>query len=424
MKVLVIGGGGREHAMCWKIQQSPKVERVYCAPGNAGISKNAKCIDIQSTDIEALVRFAKAEEINLTVVGPEQPLARGVTDRFIEEKLKIFGPSEAAAQIETSKVFSKNLMRKYNIPTAFYSTFYDFDEAMNWVRDVKPPLVVKADGLVSGKGAVICKTEDDALEILDSMMRGKIFGDAADCVVIEEFLEGEEVSFIAFTDGETVLPLETSQDHKTLLDGDHGPNTGGMGAYSPAPVVGSELFGKIMDRIMVPVVRALREEGIRYKGFLYAGLMIKDSEPFVLEFNARLGDPEAQPLLMRMKSDIVPILDAVIDEELSGYKIEWMNQASVCVVMTSKGYPGDYKKGVVIRGLEEVENMDNVVLFHAGTAFKDGEIVSNGGRVLGVTAIDNTIKDTIDLAYEAIEKLRDEKFYYRTDIGKKALTHI
>ncbi|MFQ5788255.1 MAG: phosphoribosylamine--glycine ligase, partial [Thermodesulfobacteriota bacterium] len=397
---------------------------VFCSPGNAGISKNAKCIDIKSTDIEALVRFAKAEEIDLTVVGPEQPLALGITDRFNEEKLKIFGPSKAAAQIESSKVFSKNLMKKYNIPTAFYSTFYNFDDAMSWVKEVKPPLVVKADGLASGKGAVICRTENDALETLDSMMRSKIFGDAADCVVIEEFLEGEEVSFIAFTDGETVLPLETSQDHKALLDGDHGPNTGGMGAYSPAPVVSSELFGKIMDRIMVPVVRALNGEGIRYKGFLYAGLMIKDSEPFVLEFNARLGDPEAQPLLMRMKSDIIPILNAVIDEELSGCTVEWMNQASVCVVMTSKGYPGDYKKGVVIKGLEEVENMDNVVLFHAGTAFKDGEIVSNGGRVLGVTAIGNTIKDTIYLAYKAIERIKDEQFYYRTDIGKKALTHV
>jgi len=424
MKVLVIGGGGREHALCWKIQQSPKVERVYCAPGNAGISRSAKCVDISAMDIEALVRLARAEEIDLTVVGPEQPLALGITDRFNEEKLRIFGPSKAAAQIESSKVYSKNLMRKYNIPTAFYSTFYDFDDATNWVKEVKPPLVVKADGLASGKGVVVCKTENDALETLDSMMRAKIFGDAADCVVIEEFLEGEEVSFIAFTDGETVLPLETSQDHKALLDGDQGPNTGGMGAYSPAPVVSSDLHGKIMDKIMIPVVGALKEEGIRYKGFLYAGLMIKDSEPYVLEFNARLGDPEAQPLLMRMKSDIIPIINAVIDEELFGHQVEWMNHASVCVVMTSRGYPGDYKRGVVIRGLEEVENMDNVVLFHAGTSFKDGDIVSNGGRILGVTAIGNTIEDTIRFAYGAIERIKDEQFYYRTDIGKKALTHV
>jgi phosphoribosylamine--glycine ligase len=374
-------------------------------------------------DIESLVRFSKAEEIDITIIGPEQPLAQGIVDKFNAEKLRVFGPSKEAALIESSKVFSKHLMRKYNIPTPFFSTFNNFSDAVKWVKEVKPPLVVKADGLAGGKGVVVCKTEDEIIDTLDSMMRGRIFGDAGGSVVIEELIEGEEVSFFVFTDGDTVIPLEPSQDHKALFDGDKGPNTGGMGAYSPAPIVTEELHNKIMERIMVPVIRALNKEGRRYKGVLYAGLMIKDSEPTVLEFNCRFGDPETQPLLMRMKSDIVPILNAVVDGDLNGYEIEWRPESSVCVVIASKGYPGDYKTGIELQGLEALEDLDNVVLFHAGTTIEDGKIVSNGGRILGVTTIGNSMNESIDLAYKAIRMMDDEDIYYRTDIGKKALRY-
>jgi len=424
MKVLVVGNGGREHALCWKIRQSPLVDSVYCAPGNAGISRHATCVDIKTSDIEGLIRFARAEEIDLTIVGPELPLALGITDRFQEAKLKIFGPTKAAAEVESSKVFAKNLMRRYKIPTAFFSTFYDFEDAVRWVREVKPPLVVKADGLASGKGVVICRTEEEAVETLESMMRAKIFGDAGDRVVIEEFVEGEEASFLAFTDGEDILPLESCQDHKPLLDDDQGPNTGGMGAYSPAPVVTSEVRRKIIDRIMIPMVKALDEEGRKYKGILYAGLMIVQSEPIVLEFNCRFGDPEAQSLLVRMKSDIVPILNAVVEEKLVDREIDWLDDASICVVMASHGYPGDYKKGTEIKGLKDVEGMDDVFVFHSGTEFSGSKIITNGGRVLGITAVGKTIPDTIALAYKAVEKIDCDSLYYRKDIGKKALKHF
>ena len=424
MKVLVIGSGGREHALCWKIKQSPLVSHVYCAPGNAGISNHAECVDIKATDTEGFVRFARAEEIYLTVVGPELPLALGIVDRFEKEELRIFGPSKAAAEIESSKVFSKNLMKKYKIPTAFFSTFSDFDDAVRWVMEVKPPLVVKADGLAGGKGAVVCKTEGEVFDALDAMIKGKVFGDAGERVIIEEFLEGEEASFFAFTDGETVLPLESSQDHKALLDNDQGPNTGGMGAYSPAPVVTPEVHRRVMEEIMTPTVYALKEEGRKYKGVLYAGIMIKDGEPKVLEFNCRFGDPEAQPLIMRMKSDIFPILNAVVDEKLSGKTIEWRGDASVCVVMVSRGYPGDYKKGFEINGLKEVESMDNVFVFHSGTALQNGKYVTDGGRVLGITSLGKTVPDAVDKAYKAIREIKCESLYYRTDIGKKALKYL
>ncbi len=424
MKILVVGSGGREHALCWKIKQSPLVRAVYCAPGGAGISKQAECVDIRATDIEGLVRFARAEEIDLTVVGPELPLALGIVDRFEKEELRIFGPTKEAAEIESSKVFSKNLMKKYNIPTAFFSTFNEFEDAVGWVKEVKPPLVVKADGLSGGKGAVVCKTETEAIDVLDAIIKGKVFGDAGDRVVIEEFLEGEEASFLAFTDGESVLPLESSQDHKPLLDNDEGPNTGGMGAYSPAPVVTPEVHRRIMEEIMIPTVNALREEGRKFKGVLYAGVMIKDGEPKVLEFNCRLGDPEAEPLMIRMKSDIVPILDAVVNDKLSGKTIEWRNDAAVCVVMVSRGYPGDYKKGFEIRGLKNAESMEGVIVFHSGTAFKDGKVMTKGGRVLGITALGETVPDAIDRAYQAVNKINCKSLYYRTDIGKKALKYL
>lgn len=424
MKVLVIGSGGREHAFCWKISESPLVTSLYCAPGNPGISKYAECVDIKVSDIEGLLRFARAEEIELTVVGPEQPLALGIVDRFNEENLNIFGPTQAAAELESSKVFSKNLMKKYNIPTAFYSTFTNYEDAVSWVKEVKTPLVVKADGLAAGKGVVICQTEKEAIEVLDDIMRRKIFGDSGDSVVVEEFLDGEEASFFAFTDGEKVIPLVSSQDHKALLDEDKGPNTGGMGAYSPAPVITPELSKIIMERVMVPTVRALAREGRPYKGILYAGLMINGDDFKVLEFNCRFGDPEAQPLLMRMRSDIMPILQAISGKGLSDEKIEWKDEASVCVVMSSRGYPGDYKKGLLVEGIERAEDTGDVVVFHAGTSEQDGKIVTSGGRVLGVTALGPTIPEAIDLAYEAVGKIDSDTLYYRKDIGKKALKYI
>ncbi len=424
MKVLVVGSGGREHALCWKIQQSPLVKKLYCAPGNPGIARHAECVDIKVSDIEGLVRFARAEEIDLTVVGPEFPLSLGIVDRFNEENLKIFGSTKAASEIETSKVFSKNLMKKYDIPTAFFSAFDDFQDAVDWVREVKPPLVIKADGLAAGKGVIICQTEQEATEVLDDIMRRKIFGDSGDRVVVEEFLRGEEASFFAFTDGTNVIPLESSQDHKALLDGDEGPNTGGMGAYSPAPVITPELSEIIMNSIMIPTIKALKEEGREYKGILYAGLMIEDSDIKVLEFNCRFGDPEAQPLLMRMKSDIVPVLSAIAGKGLSGETVEWKDEASVCVVLASRGYPGDYKKGAVIKGLEELDEMENVMAFHAGTSVSDGNIVTDGGRVLGVTALGRTVPDAIELAYRAVGRIECDSLYYRTDIGKKALLYI
>ncbi len=424
MKVLVVGGGGREHALCWKISKSPIVKALFCAPGNVGISKHATSVDIKVTDIESMVRFARAEEIDLTVVGPEIPLSLGIVDRFQEENLNIFGPNKAAAEIESSKVYSKNLMKKYDIPTAFFSTFYDYGDAVNWVKEVKPPLVIKADGLAAGKGVIICHTEDESIDALDDIMRSKIFGDSGNRVVIEEFLQGEEVSFIAFTDGENVLPLASSQDHKALLDGDKGPNTGGMGAYSPAPIVTSELHEAIMNQVMIPTVRALKEEGRVYKGILYAGLMIEGTDIKVLEFNCRFGDPEAQPLLMRMRSDIVPIMRAISRGGVAEGEFQWYDQASVCVVMASKGYPGDYKKGFQIDRIDDVNDMDGVIVFHSGTSRDGSNIVANGGRVLGVTALGDNIPDAISTAYNAVNHIDCESLYFRTDIGKKALKYI
>lgn len=424
MNVLVIGSGGREHALCWKIKQSPKVRRVYCAPGNAGIAEDAKCVDIKETDIDSLLRFAIASEIDLTIVGPELPLALGIVDKFEEHGLRIFGPTKAAARIESSKSFAKNLLKKYRIPTGFFSVFSDFAEALRWVKEVKPPLVVKADGLAAGKGVVVCRTEEEARDTLDAILNGRLFGDAGDKVVIEEFLEGQEVSFLAFTDGENLLPLPSSQDHKQLLDGDQGPNTGGMGAYSPTPFVTPELHDRIMREVMIPAVSAMKEEGYPYKGVLYAGLMLTEGRFKVLEFNCRFGDPEAQVLLTRMDSDIVPILEATIDGRLSAEKIQWKSEASACVVMASKGYPGDYKKGAPIGGLDEVKKMERVKVFHAGTALRDGCIVTNGGRVLGVTALGDTIRDAVETAYRAVKAIRCEQLQYRTDIGGKAIRFV
>jgi len=421
MKILVVGGGGREHALVWKIAQSPKVSEIYCAPGNAGISGQAKLIPVKSNDLDGLLRFASKEEIDLTIVGPEDPLTRGVVDLFESKGLSIFGPSQKAAEIEGSKAFAKEMMRKNRIPTASYEIFEDPKEAARYIRKQSPPVVIKADGLAAGKGVIICKTLEEATEWVDRIMVKKTFGEAGKRVVVEECLTGEEASFIAFTDGRTILPVASSQDHKAVFDGDLGPNTGGMGAYSPAPVVTGQVHERILKEILEPLIHGMAGEGRAYKGALYAGVMIREGVPKVLEFNARFGDPETQPVLMRMKGDIVPILEACIKGNLSQFEIEWDSRATVCVVMVSKGYPENYEKGKVIEGLEEVSQMEDVFVFHAGTALKNGKTLTNGGRVLGVTGMGRDIPAAIERTYQAVKKITWDGVHYRTDIAQKAL---
>ena len=421
MKILVVGGGGREHALVWKIVQSPKVSKVYCAPGNAGISEQATLVPIQANDLNGLLEFALKEKIDLTVVGPEDPLTRGIVDLFESKGLLVFGANKKAAEIEGSKAFAKEMMKKYRIPTGFYEIFDNRDEAVRYIRNQGAPIVVKADGLAAGKGVIVCKTVEEAIHSVDQIMVEKMFGNAGNRVVVEEYLVGEEASYIAFTDGKTILPLASSQDHKAILDGDQGPNTGGMGAYSPAPVVTDEVHEKIIEKILRPIIYGMGEEGRPYQGVLYAGLMIHEGHPKVLEFNARFGDPETQPALMRMKGDIVPILEACMQGTLSRHKIEWDNRAAVCVVLASQGYPGDYEKGKIIEGLKEVSQMEKVFVFHAGTIFKDEQVLTNGGRVLGVTGLGEDISRAIESTYQAVKKISWEGVYYRTDIGQKAL---
>ena len=424
MKILVVGQGGREHALLWKLAQSPRKPLLYAAPGNAGMAQIATCIHIPVTDIASLVEFALEEKIDLTLVGPEAPLVLGIVDEFEARGLRIFGARRDAAIIEGSKSFTKHLMRKYRIPTAAYEVFDDPRPARAYVEKVGAPIVVKADGLAAGKGVMVCATVGAAHEAIGRIMEERLFGDAGAQVVIEECLTGEEASFLAFTDGKTVLPMASSQDHKPIFDNDQGPNTGGMGAYSPAPVVTEEVDRKIMDRIMLPTVRGMAAEGRPYKGVLYAGVIIKDGEPKVLEFNARFGDPEAQPLLVRMTSDLVPILEAVIAERLHEHTIAWRPEPAVCVVMASGGYPSAYEKGKVISGLDEAANVPRVVIFHAGTTLKNGKIVTDGGRVIDVTGIGTDIREAITTAYQGVKKIYWEGVHYRTDIGKKALDRI
>jgi phosphoribosylamine--glycine ligase len=421
MKVLVIGSGGREHAYAWKVAQSPLVKKVFCAPGNAGIANVATCVPIDAEDVPSLLAFAKQENIDLTICGPEGPLAKGVVDIFEAEGLKIFGASQKAAELEASKSFAKYVMEKYGIPTAKGQAFTRVQAARAYVKKLGAPVVVKADGLAAGKGVIVCQTEKEALDALERVMVKKEFGAAGDKAVVEECLVGEEASFIAFTDGKTVLPLPSSQDHKPVFDDDKGPNTGGMGAYSPAPIVDRYLHERIMKEVMIPTVQGMAAEGRPYKGFLYAGLMIDGDRLGVLEFNARLGDPEAQPLLMRVKSDIVPIMLAIIDGRLDQCRLELDQRATVCVVMASGGYPGKYGKGFPISGLDAARRMKDVVVFHAGTGTKDSKIVANGGRVLGVTALGDTVEKAIRRAYQAVEKIKWQKVHYRRDIGQKAL---
>jgi phosphoribosylamine--glycine ligase len=424
MKVLVVGGGGREHSLVWKLNQSQGVERVFCAPGNAGIAREADIVPIDVTDIPALVKFASGEEIGLTCVGPELPLTLGIVDAFEDAGLRIFGASRAAAEIEGSKVFTKNLLAKYGIPTGDYQVFDEAGAAKKYLREIGAPIVVKADGLAAGKGAIVCPTLEEAEEAVKLCMEDRAFGDAGNRVVIEEFLVGEEASFLAFSDGKTVLPMATSQDHKPIFDGDKGPNTGGMGAYSPAPVVTDEMFHQVMNEIMIPTVQAMASEGRPYKGVLYAGLMIRDGKATVLEFNARFGDPEAQPLFMRMDGDLVEVMEAVIEERLDEVTLQWQDDATICVVMASGGYPGEYEKGKIITGIDDADTVDGVKVFHAGTAEKDGKIVTAGGRVLGVTARGKDIPQAIERAYEACGLITWEGVQYRKDIGAKAFKYL
>jgi phosphoribosylamine--glycine ligase len=421
MNILVVGSGGREHALAWKIRQSPRVERVFVAPGNGGMADVAELVPLTVDDVNGLLRFAREHRIDLTVVGPELPLTLGIVDEFQRYGLPIFGPTRAAARIESSKAFAKELLRRHGIPTGYSGTFTDPDDAVRYVREVGAPIVVKADGLAAGKGVLICERVEDAEEAVNEIMRTRIFGDAGERVIVEEFLEGEEVSFIALTDGHTVVPLASSQDHKRAFDGDTGPNTGGMGAYSPAPIVTPALHARIMRDIMEPVVTGLREAGSEYRGVLYAGLMILDGVPKVLEFNARLGDPECQPLMLRLKSDLVPLMEACLAGRLAGATLEWEPRAAACVVLAADGYPGNYKKGEVVHGLDALCGWRNGVVFHAGTARRDGTLVTSGGRVLGVTALGDTVRDAVAEAYRAVECIHWPGMHYRHDIGHRAV---
>jgi phosphoribosylamine--glycine ligase len=424
MKVLVIGSGGREHTLVWKISQSPKVSQIYCAPGNAGIASLAECIDIKADNIQELLDFSVNNSIDLTVVGPEVPLSLGLVNRFEKEGLRVFGPGKMAAQIEASKSFSRYIMEKYNIPIARGESFDDEDKAISYIRSQEPPIVVKADGLAAGKGVIICKTHDEAIHAVQKIMVDKIFGNAGKKVVIEECLVGEEASFLAFTDGKTVLPLPSSQDHKAIYDNDQGPNTGGMGAYSPAPIIDRIMHDKVMETIMIPVINGLKAEGITYCGVLYAGLMIVRDQVYVLEFNVRFGDPECQPLLMRLNSDLVSIMDACIDGQLDRVKLDIDPRPSVCVVMASGGYPESYQSGTTINGLDNNLENEKLKIFHAGTAYKAHDIVTSGGRVLGVTALGDNIQSAIEDAYNAVSLISWNGCFFRKDIGKKAVDRL
>ncbi len=423
MKVLVIGSGGREHALVWKLAQSSKIEKVYGAPGNPGIAQIGECVNISPTDIKGLADFAEKEGIDLTVVGPEAPLVAGIVDEFESRGLKIFGPSKEAAKLEGSKAFSKEMMKKYGVPTADFEVFDNPEKAKEYIKEKGAPIVVKADGLAAGKGVVVAQNIEEALEAIDKIMIEKVFGDAGNRVIVEDCLVGEEASYLVVTDGENFIPLATAQDHKAVFDGDKGPNTGGMGAYSPAPVLSEEMEKEVQEKVIKPILRGMREEGHPFKGILYAGLMITEEGPKVLEFNVRFGDPEAQIILRRLKTDLVDVCQSVIEGKLID-SLEWIPETAICVVLASKGYPGKYEKGKVITGIEEAEKIDNVVVFHAGTAIKDGKLVTNGGRVLNVTALGKDIVEARGNVYKAIEKIHFDGMHYRKDIGLKALKRL
>ena len=423
MKVLIVGGGGREHALAWKVSESPKVKNIFVAPGNAGTAIEAKCenIAISARDLDALRNFAIDQEIDLTIVGPDDPLADGIVDFFQEKELRIFGPTKAAARLEWSKSFTKDFLKRHNIPTAAYATFANFDAAERYIRQQGAPIVIKADGLAAGKGVTVALTVAEAIEAAKDCLQQNRFGDAGSSIVVEEFMEGEEASFTCLCDGTDYLILPTSQDHKRALDGDRGLNTGGMGAYSPAPVVTKDVERLVLDQIIQPILEGMRAEGAPFVGFLYVGLMIKQTVPRVVEINARFGDPETQVLLSRIKSDFVELVEAAIDGRLSEKQIEIDSRASLCVVMTSGGYPGMYEKGKNIRGLDEIDD-SRVNVFHAGTKLEEDRVVTAGGRVIGVTALGDSIQDAKELAYKFVEKISWEQEFHRNDIGWRALS--
>ncbi|MCX8036755.1 MAG: phosphoribosylamine--glycine ligase [Candidatus Sumerlaeia bacterium] len=420
MKVLVIGSGGREHTLVWKIAQSPRVRQVFCAPGNPGIARSAECIALPvKPPFSELVEFARREQIALTVVGPEDPLAEGIVDAFEQAGLRIFGPNRLAAQMEASKKFAKAVMLEGRVPQASYAEFTSLEPARRYIAHCPVPFVIKFNDLAKGKGVSIHSDRTEAEAKLADIFERRVFGDPSNGVVIEEFLEGEEASVLAFVDGRVVLPMEAAQDHKAIFDGDRGPNTGGMGAYCPAPVVDAAMAERVRREILEPTVAALARRGIIYKGVLYAGLMIGKDGPKVLEFNCRFGDPEVQAVLPRLENDVVDVMDAAVDGRLSAMELRWSRQHAICVVAASAGYPGDYAKGKTINGLDEAEK--EALVFHAGTARKDGQIVTNGGRVLGVTALGDTLAEAQKKAYAALEKIHFEGIYYRRDIGYRAL---
>ncbi|MFH1587961.1 MAG: phosphoribosylamine--glycine ligase [Candidatus Diapherotrites archaeon] len=425
MKILVVGSGGREHALCWKIRQSSLCEKVYCAPGNAGTGELAENIPIKEYDIYRLLEFALKEKIDLTVVGPEAWLEQGIVDLFEENKLKIFGASKQAGQIETSKVFSKKLMQEAGIPTAEFESFAEIEKAKKYIEkkfnEGIKKIVVKASGLAAGKGVILCYSKEEAIKAIEEIMQKKSFGEAGNKVVIEEFLEGEESSFLAFCDGNTAKPMVSSQDHKAIFDGDKGPNTGGMGAYSPAPVMTKELEKKTMQEVINPAMNKMKEKKYPFKGVLYAGLMIKENEIKVIEFNARFGDPEIQAIIPRMESDLIEVMLACIEGKLNETEIKWKKDAACCVVIASGGYPGKYEKGKEIFGLKEANSIENVTVFHAGTKKENEKILTNGGRVLGVTGLGSNIKESIKNAYKGVKKISFEGMHCRKDIGHRAL---
>ncbi|MSP37974.1 MAG: phosphoribosylamine--glycine ligase [Deltaproteobacteria bacterium] len=421
MKILVIGGGGREHALAWKLSQSPRVTKIYCAPGSAAIGELAECVAINPEQIDQLADFAEREKIDLTVVGPELPLTLGIVDLFESRGLRIFGPNQAAAQLEGSKAFTKEILRVNGIPTAAFGTFTDAVSAKQYLARQKSPYVIKADGLAAGKGVLICAMKQEAEAAIDEMLVGKVFGNAGDKVVIEEFLDGEEASFMVLTDGDNVLPLATSQDHKRIFDNDQGSNTGGMGAYSPAPVVTAAIHDRVLREVLTPLLIGLKQKNILYRGLLYVGLMITKDGPKVIEFNARFGDPECQPIMMRLKSDLIPLLEATIDGKLNQVTAEWHDEPAVCVVLTANGYPGAYDKGKEIHGLDSLKSWSDGFVFHAGTAKDKDRWLTTGGRVLGVTARGKNIASAVDNVYGAVRKISWDGMHYRKDIGQKAL---
>ena len=416
MKILVVGGGGREHAICWKLSKEKNVEKIYCAPGNAGIANVAECVNIGDTNIEELLKFAKENEIGLTIVGPEVPLVMGIVDEFEKEGLRVFGPNKKCAQLEGSKAFSKEFMIKHNIPTAKYKEYTNLEEAISEIDSFGYPVVIKADGLAAGKGVVIPENREDAIATLKEMMSDKKFGAAGDKIVIEEFLKGIETSILAFVDNDTIVPMASAKDHKKVNNYEQGPNTGGMGTFSPSEIYTEELANKVKETVLEKTLEGFKKDGLNFKGILFVGLMITEDGEKVLEYNVRFGDPETQSVLFRLETDLHEIMEAMLDNKLKDIEINYSDDEAVCVMLTSGGYPDSYEKGKIITGLENLD--DDIVVFHSGTKMFDGNLVTNGGRVIGITAKSTTVKDAAEKVYENIKKINFEGMHYRTDIGR------